>query len=54
MSGWTTPGGRCIAFLDSDDRYEPQCLETLWNLRERSGADTAACAHLEPVGRRQR
>ena len=37
--------GTCIAFLDSDDRYEPQCLETLWNLRERAGADTAACAH---------
>lgn len=28
------------------DQYEPQCLETLWNLRERAGADTAACAHL--------
>ena len=37
--------GTCIAFLDADDRYEPQCLETLWNLRERAGADTAACAH---------
>ena len=38
--------GTYIAFLDSDDQYEPQCLETLWNLRERAGADTAACAHL--------
>ena len=37
--------GKCIAFLDADDRYEPQCLETLWNLREQAGADTAACAH---------
>ena len=37
--------GRSIAFLDADDRYEPRCLETLWDLRERSGADTAACAH---------
>ena len=36
--------GETIAFLDSDDRYEPQCLETLWNLRERAGADTAASA----------
>ena len=36
--------GTYIAFLDSDDQYEPQCLETLWNLRERAGADTAASA----------
>ena len=28
--------GTYIAFLDSDDQYEPQCLETLWNLRERA------------------
>ena len=41
-----------IAFLDADDSYEPRCLETLWNLREQAGADTAACAHLNvwPVG----
>lgn len=38
--------GECIAFLDVDDRYESKCLETLWNARERAGADTAACAHL--------
>lgn len=48
--------GTYIAFLDSDDQYEPQCLETLWNLRERAGADTAACAHLNlwPDGARRR
>ena len=38
--------GECIAFLDVDDRFEFQALETLWNLREQAGADTAACAHL--------
>ena len=36
--------GDCIAFLDADDCYEFQALETLWNLRQQSGADTAACA----------
>lgn len=47
--------GETIAFLDVDDRYTPECLETLWNLREQSGADTAACAHLNlwPDGRQE-
>ncbi len=37
--------GAYIAFLDADDSLEPRALETLWNLREQSGADSAACAH---------
>ena len=44
--------GRCIAFLDSDDGFEPEALETLWRLREESGADTSGCAHwnMTPAG----
>lgn len=38
--------GDYLAFLDVDDRYEFRALETLWSLREQSGADTVACAHL--------
>lgn len=38
--------GDYIAFLDVDDRYEFRALETMWGLMEQSGADTAACAHL--------
>lgn len=37
--------GECIAFLDSDDGFEPETLETLWELRRRNGTDTAGCAH---------
>ena len=38
--------GECIAFLDVDDRFEFQALETMWCLREQTGADTVGCAHL--------
>lgn len=38
--------GEYIAFLDVDDRFEFRALETLWCLREQSGADTVGCAHL--------
>lgn len=38
--------GDYIAFLDVDDRYEFRALETLWCLREQTGADTVGCAHL--------
>ena len=36
--------GDYVAFLDADDCYEFHALETLWNLREQSGADASACA----------
>lgn len=43
--GLREAAGAYAAFLDADDRLEPQALETLWCLRETSGADTAGCAH---------
>lgn len=45
--------GDYIAFLDADDCYEFHALETLWNLREQSGADAAACGltYLFPDGK---
>lgn len=38
--------GSFIAFLDVDDCYEEDCLQTLWTIREQSGADSVACAHM--------
>lgn len=45
--------GDYITFLDADDCCEFQALETLWNLREQSGADAAAggLTYLWPDGR---
>lgn len=47
--------GDYITFLDADDCYEFRTLETLWNLREQAGTDTAACAHtyVWPDGRQE-
>ena len=38
--------GDYIAFLDVDDRFECQALETMWSLREQTDADTVGCWHL--------
>ena len=38
--------GDYIAFLDADDRYEVNYLQTLWDIMQSAGADSAACAHL--------
>lgn len=44
--GLSEAKGQWIAFLDVDDRYERNCLETLKTIREQADADSAACAHL--------
>ncbi len=47
--------GEYIAFLDADDAFLPRALETLLELLERTGADSAGCAHLNvtPNGSQQ-
>ncbi len=41
--GMERAAGEYLAFLDSDDRYEPTFLETLLAAARREGADVAAC-----------
>lgn len=38
--------GDHIAFLEVDDRYEYNALETMWSLLQQSGADTVGFGHL--------
>lgn len=44
--GMAEARGQAIAFLDADDAFVPTALQTLWDLLQTNGADTAACAHL--------
>ena len=36
--------GKYVQFLDGDDYFEPQMLETLYNLAEKNSADIAVCS----------
>lgn len=44
-AGMALAAGEYTAFLDSDDRLEPEFLATLTGELERTGADCAGCAH---------
>jgi len=44
--GLTAAKGEYLAFLDVDDRYEYRMLEKMLEELDRTGADSAACAHL--------
>ncbi len=39
--------GSAIAFLDSDDYYEPSCLETLLDMQKKAGDIPVCCAFFE-------
>ncbi|MGI5936931.1 MAG: glycosyltransferase [Oscillospiraceae bacterium] len=54
-AGIERAGGKYLAFLDSDDSFEPQMLERLFTAIRDSGADSAACGHYKvfPDGLRE-
>ncbi|MEG1918299.1 MAG: glycosyltransferase, partial [Oscillospiraceae bacterium] len=43
--GLSLATGDWIAFADSDDWLEPDCLQLLWDTAQNAGADSAGCAH---------
>jgi glycosyltransferase EpsJ len=54
-AGLAAARGTYIAFLDSDDRFQPDLLEKLVSAVKEHGADSAGCGHFNerPEGRRE-
>lgn len=54
-AGISLATGSLIAFLDSDDRFEPDFLADLINAMERTGANCAGCGYYDfwPDGRKE-
>lgn len=42
-AGTAAARGELITYVDGDDLIAPDCLETLWSLMDRRGADLAVC-----------
>lgn len=42
-TGTAAAQGELITYVDGDDLIAPECVQTLWSLMERQGADIAVC-----------